>query len=183
MSILLEDLVAEATASNGRAADRLDAEARDLRSQPTAASDLRMRAAESARQASAYAISQLSLAEALWRADLTALRNGATADQAIHILRSLLAAFEAGNRLVHSARALWTIAEKAGAVPERITELEQTGKRLEMLMAEAKKALEHRTGNWQVSDSASLAQGLRLAQEGKTVPADEARAWFRQRHG
>ena len=45
-------------------------------------------------------------------------------------------------------------------------------------LSEAKLGLEHRSAEWQPADPDRLDLGLRLSREGKTVKADEARAWF-----
>jgi hypothetical protein len=183
MPMLLEDLAKEASASIARAADRLDRESRELeglRQADAGFEELRQKAVESARQATDYALSQLSQAEGLWRSALTALRQKPTGEDAERLLRDLLGVFESGLRLVKAPRTLWAFAEAAGAAPERLDELDRARGRFEELAAEANRALEHRTRGWQPADPDRLEQGLRLSAEGKTTKADEARARFRQ---
>jgi len=186
MPMLLEDLAEETSASNRRAADRLDAEARDLeesRRSTTAPEEVQRKAVESARQAADYAVSRLSQAEEVWRMALASLRQKPTGDAAERLLRIHLEGFYSGRRLAHAARALWEIPEQMGAAKERHDELDRAHARFEELANEAEKALEHRTRGWQPADPDRLALGLRLAREGKTVKADEARTWFRQTPG
>jgi len=174
MPMLLEDLAQETSASNQRAADRLDAEARDLRH----GKDLGAKALESARQAIDYAVARVPQDEGVWHSALAALGQQPR-DEAEHLLRSLLEVFASGLRLVRSSRSLWEIAAQTGAAPERLVELDRAERRFEQLVAEVNKALLHRAPNWQPSDPARLARGLELAEQGKALPADEARAWFR----
>jgi len=150
MSMLLEDLAEETSASNRRAADRLDAEARSLDE---------MRRVVAA---------------------LEELRQRPTGDDAERLLFTLLSMFESDLRLVRSARALWAIAGELGADPEPQDELDRAEKRFQQLAAEVRRALEHRADDWQPADPGRLEQGLQLTREGKTVPADEARTWFRR---
>jgi hypothetical protein len=182
MPMLLEDLAEETSAGNRRAADRLDAEARELDERRTVAAleELRQQAVESARQATSYAVSRLPQAEGVWRLALVALRTTPTGEDAERLLRSLLTVFESGRRLVRAPRALWDLAGQMGAAPERLEELDQAEGRFEELESQTKLALEHRTRGWQPADPDRLALGLKLAREGKTVTADEARARFRR---
>ncbi len=186
MPMLLEDLAEETSASNRRAADRLDAEVRDLdklRGALAALEDLRERVVEAARQATDYAVSRVPQAEAVWRSGLVALRKKPAGRDAERLLHALLDVFESGQRLVRSPRVLWKIAEQMGAAPECLDELNCADKRLEELAAEAKLALEHRARDWQPADPARLALGLQLARAGKAVKADEVRARFRRAQG
>jgi hypothetical protein len=207
MPMLLEDLAEETSASNRRAADRLDAEARDLhklerqveelqqkvvesarereerRRMKAALEELRQRVVESAVQATDYALSRLPQAEGAWQLALAALRKKPTGVDAERLLRSFLGVFESCQRVVRSPRALWEMAQQVGAAPERLDELTRAEERFEVLAAEAKLALEHRAREWQPADSARLALGLQLTREGKTVKADEARARFRRTRG
>jgi hypothetical protein len=182
MPMLLEDLAEETSASNRRVADRLDAEARDLDElrRVDTLEELRQKTVESARQATDYAVSRVPEAEGIWRSALAALRQKPTGEDAERLLRALLGVFESGQRLARSPRALWGIAEKLGAVPERLDELDRVEGRFQNLAAEVSVALEHRTHDWQPADPARLALGLQLAREGKTVTADEARKRFRR---
>jgi hypothetical protein len=207
MPMLLEDLAEETSASNQRAADRLDAEARDLHkleqeaeelqhklADPAGAGDerrlveaalqeLRQRVVESARQATEYAISRLPQAEAAWRLALVALRKQPKGEDAERLLQSLLAVFESGQRLVRAPREMWEVAQQVGATPERLEELDGAEEHFKKLAREARQALEHRTRGWQPADPERLALGLQLAREGNTVKAEEARARFRRTGG
>jgi hypothetical protein len=186
MPMLLEDLAEETTASNRRAADRLDAEARnleELRRAVTAPEDLRQRAIASARQATDYTVSRVGSAEGVWRSGLETLRQRPTGDDAERLLRTLLGVFESGRRLARLARALWEIAGQSGAAPEPLDELDRAEERFVDLAAEVRRALDHRGRDWQPADPERFAQGLRLAREGKAATADEARAWFRKAGG
>jgi len=186
MPMLLEDLAEETSASNLRAADRLDAEARDLdelRGAATARDEFLPRAVESARQATDYAVARVAQAEAAWRSALVSLRKTPTGAEAERLLRVHVTVFESGRRLVGAARALWQIPELVDDQRERLDELNRAGRRIEELVAEAKLALEHRERGWQPADPARLALGLQLAREGKTIKADEARTWFRKGPG
>jgi hypothetical protein len=207
MPMLLEDLAEETSASNRRAADRLDEEARDLhqlereveelqqkvvesarepdeqRRVEAAREGLRQRVVESARQATDYAVSRLPQAEGAWRLALAALRKQPTGEDAERLLRTFLGVFESGQRLVRSPRALWEIARQVGAAPDRLDELDRAEERFQELAAEVRLALEHRAHEWQPADPTRLALGLQLAREGKTIKADEARARFRRTRG
>jgi hypothetical protein len=180
--MLLQDLVEETSASNRRAADRLAAEAQylDQRRAMVALEELRQMAVESAQQASAYALARLPQAEGVWRLALAALRHKPTGEDAERLLRSLLAVFESGQRLMKAPGELWEMARQLGAVVEQLDMLDKAEMRLEELATEARQALEFRSRNRQPADPARLALGLQMAQEGKTVKADEARAWFRR---
>jgi hypothetical protein len=183
MPMLLEDLAEEAAASNRRVADRLDKEVRDLdaRRQATAVlDDLRQKAVESARQATASVVSRAAEADNMWRSALDALRKKPSAADAERLLRNQLALFESGRRLVRLACSLWSVSRQMGVTPERLDELDAADRRFDELSAEARLALEHRAGDWQPADPARLALGLELARQGKTVRADEARARFRR---
>jgi hypothetical protein len=79
MPVLLEDLAEETSASDRRAAERLDDEARDLDEQRTTAvapERLRAKAAESALFAVGYAGYRLAEAEGVWSLALAALCEG-----------------------------------------------------------------------------------------------------------
>jgi hypothetical protein len=182
MSLLLEDLAKEASASNRRTADRLDAEARELEDlQRTAVrQEVRQRAVESAQQATDHALSRLPQAEGVWRSTLSALRQRTHRDAEEQLLQQAIDVFDSTRRLILPARALWKTAEAAGASPERLDELDRAQERLEELAGEARSALEHRTKGWRPADPERLARGLELAREGKTVKADEALARFRR---
>jgi hypothetical protein len=185
MPMLLEDLAEETSASNQRAADRLDEEARvlDERRAQAALDKVRQETVESARQATAYALSRVSQAEAAWQLGLDSLRKEPAGAGAERLLRQLLKVFESGQRLIRAPRTLWGIAEQVGAAPERLEELRAAEQRLEELAAEARLGLEHRAHDWQPADPERFALGLHLAGEGKTVAADEARARFRRGRG
>jgi hypothetical protein len=181
--MLLEDLAEEASASNGRVADRLDEEVRDLgalRQAMAVPDDLRQKALESARQATTYVISRAAEAENIWQSAVDALRKKPSAADAERLLRNQRALFESGRRLVRVARSLWSVAQQMGVAPERLDEIDEAERRFDEWSAEARLALEHRAGDWQPADPARLALGLQLAREGKTVRADEARARFRR---
>jgi len=181
MSMLLEYLAEETSASNRRTADRLDAEARELeefRRALSALDEQRHRIVESARQATEHVISRLPQAESVWRSALDALRRDPTKERAERLLHLLLEVFETGLPLVCSARDMWKFAKEVGITPERFDELENAERRFKELAAEAKRALEHRTQDWRPADPDRLALGLQLAREGKTVKADEALARF-----
>jgi hypothetical protein len=144
---------------------------------------LRQRAIESAQQAADYVISQVAQAEEVWRSALSTLCKKPTGDDAERLLRVLLDKFESAQQSVRSARDLWEVARQLGAAPERLDELDHAEGRFKELADETKVALEHRASDWQPTDPARLALGLRLAREGKTVKADEARTWFRRGRG
>ena len=77
MPMLLEDLAAESSASNRRAASRFDAEARDLDGRRQAAAppqELRSAATKAARLANEYVLSRVSQAEGFMRAAMIGLR-------------------------------------------------------------------------------------------------------------
>jgi hypothetical protein len=186
MPQLLEDLAEETSASNRRVADRLDAEVRNLderRLAVAALEELGEKALEMARMATDVAVSRVPQAEGFMRLALAELRQEPTGDSAERLLRALLDAFITGQQLVRVARLLWEAAEHLGITPERFDELDRAERRLEELAAQTKRALEHRSREWQPADPDRLAQGLQLAREGKIVSADEARARFRQGAG
>jgi hypothetical protein len=182
MPLLLEDLAEETSASNLRTAERLDAEAQELerlRQARSAREDLRQRIIDSARQATDHAISRIPQAEGVWRSALAALPTRSQ-DECVRLLGHLVNAFESGQRLARSPRAMWQLAEQFKIAPERLDELERVERRFEQLAGEARAALEHRTQGWQPADPERLARGLQLAREGKTVKSDEALARFRR---
>jgi hypothetical protein len=186
MPMLLEDLAEETSASNRRAADRLDTEARrldELREAATARDEFLARAVESARQAADYALARMAEAEGVWRSALASLQKTPTGDKAERLLRIHLSVFESGRRLVRAARALWQIPEQISAAQERLDDLNRAERWFEELAEQVKQALEHRERGWQPTDPARLGLGLQLAREGKVVKEDEARRWFRKASG
>jgi hypothetical protein len=182
MSLLLEDLAEETSAGNRRAAQRLDAEARDLAA-PAQAADLGRKALESATQATDHALARLGLAEGVWQSVLEALRREPTGPDAERLLRSVLEVFASERQVVLSARALWDLAGEPGANGTRRAELGSAEQRLDEMAADATRALEHRTRPWQPADPGRLAAGLQLARDGKAVSGDEARARFSKAGG
>src|SRR5262249_55066763 len=103
MPMLLEDLAEETSASNRRAADRLEAEAKnldELRRADQVLEELPLRAVEAARQATEYAISGWVRAEAVWRLAVAALSKRPVGPDAERLLGVLLALFESGERLI-----------------------------------------------------------------------------------
>lgn len=182
MALLLEDLAEETSASNRRVAERLDAEVRNLndRRPALAPEELGPVALEGARLATDYAVSRVPQAEGLMRLALAALRKEPTGESAEGLLRTLLATFNTCQQLVRAARSLGETAELSGVAPERFDELDRAQRRLEELATEAKRALEYRVREWQSAEPERLALGLQTARAGKTVKADEARAWFRR---
>lgn len=186
MPTLFEDLAEETSASNRRVADRLDEEARrldEMRGATASLEELRQRAVASARQASDWAISHVSRDEGVWRSGLDALCQKPTGDDPERRLRTLLSMFETSLRLTTAARSLWEIAQELGADVVPPDEFNWAERRFLELATEVRRALEHRSREWQPADKDRLAQGLQLAREGKTVKADEARAWFRRTGG
>jgi hypothetical protein len=186
MPMLLEDLAEETSASNLRAADRLDQEARALderRRAEVTREKVRQDAVESARQATSYALARVAQAEAAWQLALVSLRKEPALAGAEQLLRSLLKVFESGQRLVRAPRTLWQIAEQVGAAPEQLGELAAAEQRFDDLAAQARLGLEHRAADWQPADPERLALGLQLAGDGKTISADEARARFHRGRG
>ena len=184
MPLLLEDLAEETSASNRRTADRLDEEMRELERQlerlgqaRTPLEGLQERTIVSARQSTDHAIGRLNQAEGIWRSALASLPR-MSAEESVPMLRHLLDIFEAGRRLARSPQAMWDLGVSLGISPERLDELVETERRFDELAREARRAIDHRTEGWQPADPERLALGLRVAREGKTVKADEARAWF-----
>lgn len=184
MPLLLEDLAEETSASHRRTADRLDEEMRELErlGQARDSHGLQQRIVASARQATDYAIDFLPPVEGIWRSTL-ALLPTLEAEDSASLLRHLQDIFEAGRRLTRSSRGLWNTGIRFGLAPERLDELDGTERRFDELAREARRTIDHRTEGWQPADPERLALGLRLAREGKTVKADEARAWFRRTQG
>ncbi len=203
MSVLIQDLAQQTSAGYRRGADRLEQELNLRRAEAALTSSTttttttigpdyppwmaetelnarRQKAVESARQAAGYAVSQLPQAEGVWQSVLGVLRKEPTGSDAESLLRTLLEGFESGLRLVRAAHALWEVAEQMGVTPERLDELGRAEERFQEMAAEAKRALDHRARGWQPADPDRLAEGLKLAREGKIVTADEARAWFRR---
>ena len=182
MPTLLDDLAAESAASNRRVAARLNKERRELSELRRASSSREpfVHGVFEARQATDDALSRLMQAEVLWRSALATLRQAPTADDAVGLLRTLLQVFESGDEVVQSVRALWQEAEKFGAAAERLDDLDQAATWFKQQITDAQKAIEHRIRPWQPADPERFARELKLAREGKTVTADEARAWFRR---
>lgn len=183
MPSLLEDLAEETSASIWRAAARLDEEARELDGQRRAEAhleELKRDAVESARQATSYALSRLPEAEAVWQLALLALMKEIAGEEATSLLRTLRRLFEAGQRLCKALLGVWGIAEKLGATPESLDDLERGARRFAELNAQVILALEHHEHWWDPADPTRLALGLGLAREGKTIKADEARSRFRR---
>jgi hypothetical protein len=146
------------------------------RSMESEARNLNARSAdEPAQQAAEYALSQLAQAEGLWRSALSTLTKQPAAADAERLIQSLLIVFESGRQLVRSARAL-----SAAAELQTSDALNAVEERFNKLAAEATRALQHRTNDWQPADPERLAEGLKLARESQTVTADKARAWFRR---
>lgn len=185
MSVLLEDLAEEATASNRRTADRLDAEASDLRlkEQQAAGPHLWQRAVESARQATDYALARSAEAAGLWESALASLRPAANGSDAERMLQTHHDLLESALRILRASLTLWSVPQRQGIAPERIDELAQTEQRIAGFLVEAKKAIEHRARERLPVDPERLAAGLKLAREGKTINADEARNRFRNAQG
>jgi hypothetical protein len=183
MSQLLEDLAEETSASNRRTAERLDAEAQELERLWSALStleDLRGRVIESARQSTEHVISKVPQAEGVWRLAVAALRTRSN-EECVRLLQHLLNAFESGQRLVQSPRAMWKLAAEHFTVqPEHLDELERVERRFKQLAGEARAALQHRTQGWEPADPERLTQGLQMAREGKTIKAEDAIARFRR---
>jgi hypothetical protein len=181
--MLLEDLAEEASASNRRVADRLDDEVRDLDELLRAVAvvdEHRQKAVESARQATAYIVSRAAEAETVWRSAIAALRKQPSEADAERLLRNQLELFESGRRLVRVARSLWSVSQQMGVAPERLDDLDGAEQHFDTLSAQARLALDHRVRDWRPADPARLQEGLKLARDGKTVQADEARARFRR---
>lgn len=182
MSLLLEDLVEETSASNLRTAERLDAEARELEHLGeirSALENLRERILESARQATEHVISRIPQAEGVWRSALVVLRTKPN-DECVRLLERLVSVFESGHRLARAPRALWKLAEQCKITPEGLETLESVEQRFDELAAEARAALTYRTQGRQPADPERLARGLELARERNTVTADAALARFQR---
>src|SRR5262245_57453501 len=183
MPMLLEDLATETSASNRRAAKRLDEEVRSLDDsrQPLATPEkLRQKAIESARQATEFALACLHQAESYRNLMLLGLAEEPLGENAERLLRTVIELYESGNQLIRSPRLLWERAEKLGASAAGREELDQAERRFGELIAEATRALDHRINGWQPADPERLALGLQQAREGKTVKAEDARSWFRR---
>lgn len=183
MPMLLQELAERSSAENEWAVERLGVEDRHLeeRPQPAAApEELRPHILRFARAATEFSVSRVSQLEGFMRLAVAALSEEPFGDSAEGLLRALLKSFESGRHLVRVTRSFWGSAERYQIPSERLDELDQAERRLDELAREMKRALEHRTANWQPADPARLAQGLQLARDGKTVTADEAQSWFRR---
>ena len=183
MPMLLEDLAEETSTSNRRIADLLDAEVRrldELDGAEKALKSLQRSVRGMALVATDFAVSHLPQHEGFMRSALDILRTEPFGESAEACLRTVLKGFRSGQRLIGAVRSFWQTAEQMGVAPARFDELDETEHRLEELVAEAERALEHRTRDWRPADPQRLAAGLQLAREGDTVKADEARAWFRR---
>jgi hypothetical protein len=181
VSMLLEDLAEEASASNRRAADRLEAEARHLdalRQAGPAQQERREEVLESAWQAVLHSMSRLPPAEKFWQWTLAELRRERA--NAETLLGHQLIMFEMGLRVMRSSREIWALALELGATPQPLDELDQTERRFEELAAEARRALEHRRLGWKPTDPDRFARGLQEAREGSAVSSAAARGWFRK---
>ena len=181
MPMLLEHLAEETTAANRRLADRIQQESELLRKRNPQASELQFLAARSARQATDYILFGAAQIEGIWRAALMMLRDPKTGASAALLLPGLLQVFESGRTLAGSARPLWemTAAETASA---GIDELQRAERQFEQWAEDARRAIEHRSHEWQPVDPDRLAAGLQMARAGKTLAAEDARARFGQPH-
>jgi hypothetical protein len=180
--LLLEDLAEEASASNLRTAERLDAEARELEQLCQAVSahdELRERTLESARQATEHVLARIPQAEGAWRSALTVLRTKPN-DECVRLLQHLISAFESGQRLARAPRALWKVAEQFNVPAENLDKIESVERRFAELAAEASAALAYRTEGRRPADPERLARGLELARKRETATADAARARFQR---
>jgi hypothetical protein len=172
MPTLLEDLAREMSASYRRVADRLDAEGREM--------DDRQEALEAAQEGTDYVLSQLPLGKGYWQWALTKIRKNPPAEQAMHILRAYLGLCESVLIAVEAVRNLWITAERLGAAPERFAELAEVDTWFKDRIADVRQGIESRLHPWHPSDPERFALGLKLAREGKTIPADELIARFRR---
>jgi hypothetical protein len=197
MSMLLEDLAEETSASNRRLADRLEEEAQnllrlELELSPAVASEctadaqlqtVRQKVLDSAHQATDYVISRIATCEVIWHETLARLRENPSGDDAEGLLQTVLEGLHSGQRLIHAVRCLWTVPQKLGATPERLQDLDRAEQWFHTRAEEAERALEHRASGWQPSAPDRFALGLQHAREGRTIPPTEARARFRRQSG
>jgi hypothetical protein len=175
MPLLIEDLTEEAAASATRTADRLDTEARELEALASAPDDkVKARAVASARQAANLAIALLPQARAAWASAFDALARKPPEPEAIRLLRGVLAQLEAGLRVMRAPRTLWAIAQRLGASPERLDEIDRARLDYEVVAIRARKALSHKENGWRPADPERFALAMERARQGPFVPAEEA---------
>lgn len=118
-------------------------------------------------------------AQARWAAAVLSLR-GLSADEQLRLLRAFAALAESYLVAVESARRLWAEVGELGGVVEGAAEVAAAGRVFETMRREAVRAVEHRLDPWQPSDPARYEEGLREAREGKAIPAEEVRDYFRR---
>src|SRR5581483_10404179 len=130
-------------ASNRRATERLEAEAKALEQQfADSKEEVKQQVVAMAQQVTDWVISRMAEAEGVWRSALVTLRAKLPPEDAVRLLHNQLDMVESAWRLIRAARGLWAVAEKFGIVPERVAELDSTERGFLELAAEAKRALE-----------------------------------------
>jgi hypothetical protein len=140
---------------------------------------LRRRVARQARAAERGVVATAGELEEFWAGAVKSLRGLSTEEQ-ILILQAATELAASGLQLRDSARHLWELVERLGGAPETSDDFASAGRTFERVAAEASRALAMRRGEWQPADPARLELGLQQAREGKAVPPEEARAWFRR---
>jgi hypothetical protein len=181
-STLLLELAQENAASNRRIASSIDAEAgraeklRQLRNQ---LGTLRRRVACSAREALRYALGQAGDARGLWQGVVGLFDEGLEGGEARAAVRGSLEVFDSWFRVAQSTRALWTTAERAGATPEGLHELDEASQEIESFRAAAEKLLAFLTRERPPVDPATLERARQAVAEGKYKDPEAVRDGLR----
>src|SRR5579859_3613405 len=179
MPAVLEYVAEETSARDRRIADRFAAEDRDL-DQVADLENRQRRSIKSAREVLEVCLSFLPGYEGLWRSFLVWMREPWSRDESVQHLRVFQRLFEASQHMMATCRTLCNRATAMGATLDRLDELEHAEKWFSERIADIKKGIESRLNPWQPADPERFARELKLAREGKTVSADEARTWFRR---
>jgi hypothetical protein len=176
---LLAELAQENAASNRRVASSVDAEARRaerLRPLPEQSGALRRRLARSAREALRYALGQAGGARGLWQSALALFEEGLEGGEAGVAVRAVLEVFDSWLSVARSTRDLWGTAERAGAAPEGLEELDTAAREVEAFRAAAEKLLAFLTRDRPPVDPAALERARQAIAAGKYKDPEAVRA-------
>jgi hypothetical protein len=179
---LLPDLARENAASNRRIASSVGAAARradDLRQSQAEAGAVRRRAARAAREAVNYACGQAAHAHCLWQEALALLKEGQEGDEARASIQAILEVFDSWLSVAGSTRDLWAAAERAGATPEGLQELDEASQEIGSFRAAAENLLAFLTRERPPIDPAALERARQAVAEGKYKDPEAVRAGLR----
>jgi hypothetical protein len=113
--------------------------------------------------------------------DATPSLRSSSIDEQLKMLRAFAELADSYLGLVLSARTLWDEVEQLGGVADGVKEVTAAGRLFTQVRYQVGRALDARLKPWSPKDPERFERGLREAQEGKAIRAEDLIEYYRER--